>query len=454
MGNFVRLNCSNMKSHLWCSVQNGLMARHGVIEKNKETNMGNCIDESSSRRQLLQWLSASPLLSLAPGASVFAQERGKRPDPMVWTSNTNLDELIKNPSEAINVFDFEPVAFKKVPPAHFGYMASGIDDEVTLRANRQSFLKYHLRPRRMRDVSSIDMSVNLFGTKWNTPIIIAPTGGNKAYDPEGEIAVARAAKAGGYLNILSSAASSTIEDVIAARQGEVWYQLYATSSVEVSKQIVRRMERAGVPVLEITVDRNGGRNQETFFKLRKQDPRACVSCHAHGFGTAEARPNYAGIDMSNVKSMQSSNMTWDFIKHMRDTTKMKIILKGILTHEDAELCLKYGVDGIHVSNHGGRSEDTGRGAIECLPEIANVVKGRMPILFDSGVRRGSDIFKALSLGANAVCIGRPYLWGLGAFGQPGVERVMDILKTELFGVMQQMGTPSVRDIQKEMVIQA
>jgi len=416
--------------------------------------MNDTNDKDTQRRQLLKWFSASPLLCAAPVSEVWAQDKGRRPDPMLWTSNTNVDDLIKNPSEAINVFDFEPVAFKKVPPAHFGYMASGIDDEVTLRANRQSFLKYQLRPRRMRDVSSIDMSVNLFGTQWKTPIIIAPTGGNKAYDPEGEIAVARAAKAGGYLNILSSAASSTIEDVIAARQGEVWYQLYATSSVDVSKQIVRRMEKAGVPVLEITVDRNGGRNQETFFKLRKQDPRACVSCHVHGFGTAEARPNYAGIEMSNVKSMQSSNMTWDFIKHMRDATKMKIVLKGILTQEDAELCLKYGVDGIHVSNHGGRSEDGGRGAIECLPEIAKAVNGRMPILFDSGIRRGSDIFKALSMGATAVCVGRPYLWGLGAFGQPGVERVMDILKTELYGVMQQMGAPNVAAIKKEMVIQA
>ena len=416
--------------------------------------MNDTKDKDAQRRQLLKWFSASPLLCAAPVGEVWAQDKGRRPDPMLWTSNTNVDDLIKNPSEAVNVFDFEPVAFKKVPPAHFGYMASGIDDEVTLRANRQSFLKYQLRPRRMRDVSSIDMSVNLFGTQWKTPIIIAPTGGNKAYDPEGEIAVVRAAKAGGYLNILSSAASSSIEDVIAARQGEVWYQLYATSSVDVSKQIVRRMEKAGVPVLEITVDRSGGRNQETFFKLRKQDPRACVSCHVHGFGTAQARPNYAGIDMSNVKSMQSSNMTWDFIKHMRDATKMKIVLKGILTQEDAELCLKYGVDGIHVSNHGGRSEDGGRGAIECLPEIAKAVNGRVPIVFDSGIRRGSDIFKALSMGATAVCVGRPYLWGLGAFGQPGVERVMDILRTELYGVMQQMGAPNVAAIKKEMVIEA
>lgn len=298
------------------------------------------------------------------------------------------------------------------------------------------------------------MAITLFGTRWKTPIIMGPTGGNKAYDPEGEIAVARAARSGGHLNILASAGGSTIEDVISARQGEVWYQLYATSDPEVAKQVVRRVDRAGCPVLEITVDRHGGRNQETFLRLRRQDKRNCVSCHVAGIGSAKERPNYDGIDMSKVTSMSSSNMTWDFIKKMRDTTKMKLIIKGIVTEEDAELCLKYGVDGIHVSNHGGRNEDSGRGAIECLPEVANVAKGKVPILFDSGVRRGTDIFKAMAMGASAVCIGRPYLWGLGAFGQPGVERVLEILREELFAIMQQMGTANVAAITPAMVIKA
>ena len=136
---------------------------------------------------------------------------------------------------------------------------------------------------------------------------------------------------------------------------------------------------------------------------------------------------------------------------MRDMTKMKIIIKGILTEEDAQLCLDYGVDGIHVSNHGGRSEDGGRGAIECLPEVVKVVKGKVPILFDSGIRRGSDVFKALALGANAVCVGRPYLWGLGAFGQPGVERVMEILQTEFKSTMQQMGAANIAAINAAMI---
>jgi isopentenyl diphosphate isomerase/L-lactate dehydrogenase-like FMN-dependent dehydrogenase len=242
--------------------------------------------------------------------------------------------------------------------------------------------------------------------------------------------------------------------VIAAREGEVWFQLYATSSLEVAQQAVRRVERAGCPVLEITVDRNGGRNQETFFRLRRLDTRTCAACHTAGIGSATERPIYDGIDMSKVVSMQSSNMTWDFIKKMRDTTKMKLIIKGIVTEEDAELCLRYGVDGIHVSNHGGRSEDSGRGAIECLPEVARVAKGKVPIIFDSGVRRGTDIVKALAMGASGVCVGRPYLWGLGAFGQPGVERVLEILREELSSAMQQMGAPNIAAIAPEMVIKA
>ena len=240
-------------------------------------------DQDLSRRQLMRWLAASPLMStLGANAEIGSLNRQvlKRPDPMVWAPNTPLD-LISDPTQAINVFDFEPVAFSKVPTAHFAYMASGIDDEVTLRANRSAFLNYALRPRRLRDVSKIDMSVSLFGTRWNTPIIIAPTGGNRAYHAEGEIAVAKAARAGGHLNVLSSAAGSTIEDVIAARQGEVWFQLYATSSFEVSKQIAKRLDRAGVPVMEITVDRNGGRNQETFARLKRLDSRDCASCHTH-----------------------------------------------------------------------------------------------------------------------------------------------------------------------------
>ena len=163
---------------------------------------------------------------------------------------------------------------------------------------------------------------------------------------------------------------------------------------------------------------------------------------------------YEGIDLTGLTHTQSSAMTWDFIKRMRDTTKMKIVLKGILAYEDAALAAEAGIDGIIVSNHGGRSEDSGRSTIDALPEIVEVVKGRMPILVDSGFRRGTDIVKALCMGATAVCVGRPYIWGLGAFGQSGVERVLELLRLELYGAMQQVGAPTIKHLVPAMVRRA
>jgi 4-hydroxymandelate oxidase len=411
--------------------------------------------QHASRRRFLQYLASSPLLA-AGGLPAWAQETpSKLPDPMIWAPPHTL-QLIKDPKEAINVFDFEPVMRQNVPPAHFGYMASGIDDEVTLRANREGFLKLQLRPRRLVDVSKVDMSVNILGTSYPSPICIAPVGGNRAYHPEGEEAVARAAKVGNHMQIMSTASTTSMEDAIKARGGPIWFQLYATNKWDVAKAFVEKAERAGSPVVAITVDRSGGRNQETLFRLRKSDTRTCSDCHDNsGISAANARkPMYEGVDVSGLTHTQSSAMTWDFIKRMRDTTKMKIVLKGILAHEDAVLAVENGIDAIIVSNHGARSEDSGLATIEALPEIAQAVGGRMPILVDSGFRRGTDIAKALCLGATGVCIGRPYLWGLGAFGQPGVERVLELLRIELRAAMQQVGAPSIKDLKPAMVRRA
>jgi isopentenyl diphosphate isomerase/L-lactate dehydrogenase-like FMN-dependent dehydrogenase len=415
-------------------------------------------NNEGSRRQFLKWMAASPLLA-APGFASWAGEgvspTTKLPDPIMWGS-LGTQELITTPKEAINVFDFELVARKNVPAAHFGYMASGIDDEVTLRANREAFLKYYLRPRRLNDVSKVDMSMEIFGTRYPSPIVIAPTGGNKAYHPEGELAVARAARAGNHLEMLATGATTSIDDAIAARGGPVWFQLYATSSWPVAQGLVKRAENAGAPVVVVTVDRVGGRNQETLFRMRRTDKRECVACHTAATGggqsgNRERRPNYDGIDLSKVQSFQSANMTWDIVDNLRKFTTMKIVLKGILTAEDAALAVQRGVDGIIVSNHGGRGEDNGRGTIDVLPEVVQAVKGRIPVLVDSGFRRGTDVVKALALGATGCCIGRPYLWGLGAFGQPGVERVLELLRIETRAAMQQCGVRTIRELNPNFV---
>src|SRR5438105_2956605 len=415
-------------------------------------------DQTTSRRRFLQFLAASPLFAYG-GFSAFAGEGPtagtKLPDPIMWAT-LRTEDLIKSPKDAINVFDFEPVCRTNVPPAHFGYMASGVDDEVTLRANREGFLKFQLRPRRLVDVSKVDMSTEILGVKFDTPIIVAPVGGQKAFYSGGEIDVAKAAKVGNHLQILSTVTTSSVEDVTAARGAPIWYQLYATNKWEIAKAFVTRAEKAGCLAIAVTVDRSGGRNQETLFRLRRTDTRDCNACHDRSSLQASLtrRSMYQGVDVSGLRNTQSSNMTWDFLKRLRDTTKMKIVIKGILAWEDAVIAADNGVDAIIVSNHGARSEDSGRSTIDALPEIVEVVRGRVPIIVDSGFRRGSDIVKALCMGATAVCIGRPYIWGLGAFGQSGVERVLELMRTETYAMMQQVGAPSIKHLVPAMVRRA
>lgn len=413
-------------------------------------------DQAASRRRFIQFLAASPLFA-GTSLSAFAQEATLtelRPDPYVWAPR-DYEHLIASPSEALDVFDFEPVMHKNVPPAHFGYMASGVDDDVTLRANREGFLKFQLRPRRLVDVSKIDMSTEILDQRYETPIVIDPTGGHKAYHPDGEEGVARAAKAGDHLMILSTQASTSVADVIAARGRPIWSQLYATNKFEVAKHHVESMERQGSVAVAVTVDRVGGRNQETALRMQRLDTRQCSGCHDKSSLEASLRHNpiYEGADLIGLKNIQSSALTWDDIKRLRDLTKMKMVIKGILAWEDAKIASEAGIDAIIVSNHGGRADESGRSTIESLPEIIQV-SGNMPVLIDSGFRRGTDIVKALCMGARGVAVGRPYLWGLGAFGQAGVERVLEILRTELRVAMQQAGAPSLKDLKPSMVVKA
>jgi isopentenyl diphosphate isomerase/L-lactate dehydrogenase-like FMN-dependent dehydrogenase len=410
---------------------------------------------AASRRRFLQYLAASPLFA-STGLSAYAGEApSKWPDPMIWT-NAGSD-VIKSPKDAINVFDFEPAAFRNVPPAHFGYMASGLDDEVTLRANREGFLKFQLMPRRLHDVSKVDMSVEIFGTKYDSPIFVCPTGGNQFFNSDGELAVAKAARAGNHLQVLSTSSNFSVDDVTKARGAPIWFQLYASPSWEVAQALIRKADAAGCPVLMVTTDRVAGRNQETLLRLMKSDTRECAACHDRGSFAARAvrRHNYDGIDLTSIKGGgESSNLTWETVKRMRDVTRMKIVLKGIVTPEDAALAVQNGIDGILVSNHGGRGEDNGRSTIDALPEIIAAVKGQIPVFVDSGFRRGTDVVKALAMGAKAVGIGRPYLWGLGAFGQDGVERVLEIVRTETRAAMQQCGASSVAELNPGFVRRA
>jgi len=306
-----------------------------------------------NRRRLLQFLAASPLLSQSALA-----EGLRRADPMEWAPR-DLDKLIDHPRQAIDVFDFEPVMKANVPPAHFGYMATGVDDEVTLRANREGFRRIELRPRRLVDVSTIDMSVELFGVSYDTPIVIAPTGSNRAFHPDAEIAVAKAAKPGNHLQMLSTVATTSIEDAITARGAPLWFQLYTTQRWEIAEGLVKRAEAAGAPAIVVTLDVRAPAKWETFVRLRRTDTRECGSCH----GAADylsRKPNFSGIDLGGVSATIVTNLTWERIKRLRDMVKGKLLLKGILATEDAKVAVESGIDGIVVSNHGGRVETSSR----------------------------------------------------------------------------------------------
>jgi isopentenyl diphosphate isomerase/L-lactate dehydrogenase-like FMN-dependent dehydrogenase len=398
----------------------------------------------NSRRAFISFLAGSPLYAGLgfPGRS-FAQTLASQPG----------DGLISRAGAALDVFDFEPVAHRNIPPAHWGYLVSGVDGEDTLKANRAAYAHYQLQARRMIDVSKIDLSVELFGEKFNSPIVLCPLGAQRAFHADGEIAVAKAAKARGQLQILSTVTSSGVEDVIAARGAPVWFQLYTTSSFDVTTKLVKRAEAAGCPVVAVTVDLPAGRNLETALRLARIDTRACTACHAPSGSAFSTRPMFSHIDAADLQ-ITSSSLTWDFIKRLRDVTKMKILIKGLESAQDADLAVAHGADGIIVSNHGGRATDTGRGSLQCLPEIAAVVRGRVPVILDGGVRRGTDVLKALALGATAVGIGRPYIWGLGAFGQAGVERVLELLNNELTLAMVGVGARNLHEITGASIIRA
>jgi len=400
---------------------------------------------STSRRALLRYLAASPYVAALGGLAACV------PEFAFGQGAPTGAGLIGAPAEALDVFDFEEVAHRNVQPGHWAYMSSGVDDDATLRANREGFSHIELRPRRLRDATRVDMRVELFGTVYQSPIFTCPTGGEKSFNADGELAVARAAKARGTLQFLSTSTSTAVEDVNAALGRPVWYQLYAPSSWDVCERLLRRVEAAGCSVLALTVDNTTGRNSETYLRTRPKDLRQCAACHRGEPGTSiRERPMYDGIDMTGVTT-QNPAMDWAFLDRLRQRWKGKLLIKGMDTQEDARVCVEHGVDGILVSNHGGRSTETGRATIEALPEVVAAVGGRIPVLVDGGVRRGTDVFKALALGAKAVGIGRPMLWGLGAFGQGGVDRVLEIMQGELKLVMGNCGTPSVADINRTYV---
>jgi isopentenyl diphosphate isomerase/L-lactate dehydrogenase-like FMN-dependent dehydrogenase len=378
-----------------------------------------------NRRQALRSLIS------AFGAAAFAQDKN---DPLY---------------EPVRVMDFAPLAKARLDPLAWDYLDGGAEDEVSLADNRVAFNRILIRPRALVDVHHIDLSVELLGQKLAYPILLDPAGGKNCFYPDGENVVARAAGSAKALHITNGG----IEKLVASGKGPVWWQIETGGSLKnraSMRALYGRLEQNGCSGICLSTDiayvSHRDRNIRNHLE-RSWCETGLPKRDAQGQMPRPKNPERAAV----YPSQPDSTPTWESMRELRDATKLPVIVKGILTHEDAERCVESGASAIIVSNHGGRQLDHVGATIEALPEVVAGVRGRIPVLVDGGFRRGTDILKALALGARAVCIARPYLYGLAAFGQPGVERVIELLRTELALDMALAGVPNLAAIDRNLV---
>jgi isopentenyl diphosphate isomerase/L-lactate dehydrogenase-like FMN-dependent dehydrogenase len=336
--------------------------------------------------------------------------------------------------EPVNVFDYEALAQELVEPGAWNYFQSGSNDEVTLRANRAAFERIQLRPRILVDVSACDLQTTVLGTPVSMPILIAPTAFHCLAHVEGECATARAAGAAGTVMVASTSSTRSLEDIAKAASGPLWFQLYVADR-RGTEELVQRATESGYRALVLTVDApRWGRKERTIRAHFRLPP------HLH-------KANFA----DDAAAEAQVPLTWESLAWLRSLTSLPIILKGILTAEDAVLAVEHGVDGIVVSNHGGRQLDSVAASVDVLPEVVEAVEGRCEVYLDGGIRRGTDILKVLALGARAVLVGRPILWGLAVNGAEGAHHVLELLRAELELAMVLAGCPSLDHINRSLV---
>jgi 4-hydroxymandelate oxidase len=332
----------------------------------------------------------------------------------------------------LSLFDFETEAHTRVSHGAWERISGGSADEITLRWNREAYDHIRLKPRILVDVSKLDTRVTLFGHELPFPILLAPTGGQRFIHPEGDVAAARGAAAANSIYVISSSASMKVEDIAKSTKGPVWFQLYVQKDRAFTRDLVQRAEDSGCRALCVTVDSPtfGARNRED--RAKNELPEREL-------------PNLKGKDYLDP------SLTWKDIDWLRSFARRPVLLKGVLNPDDAATAVKAGASGIIVSNHGARNLDTVPATIDALPLVVEKVAGRVPVLVDGGIRRGTDIIKAFALGASAVQIGRPYLWGLGISGAEGVTRVVEILRKEFEIAMALTGRSTIASIDRSVL---
>lgn len=358
--------------------------------------------------------------------------------------------------EMVNVFDFEPVCKARILKTSYDYVAGGADSEWSLRHNREAFEKIILRPRMLVNTSNLDLSTTLFGSKIDFPILIAPTAGHGQLTPDGELATARAAASMQTIMVLSTNSSQPYEKVAAASPFPKWFQLYAGPDMDVTWERVERAKASGFKAIALTVDGPYQPHRERMLRnrIRTSTPpgvaapqmgRPARRQREGEEAKPQSRAEYYGLTTTLIHQLD-----WSFFDELRKRAGMPVLIKGILTAEDAALAVKHGADGIVVSNHGARYLDYAPATIEVLAECVDAA-GRMPVFVDGGFRRGTDVLKALALGAKAVLVGRPPLWGLGAYGEEGAKRVLELLRTELALAMGLCGKPNLAALDRKLV---
>ncbi len=351
--------------------------------------------------------------------------------------------------DPINLFDFEARAKQALPHHIWDFIEAGAFDEITTRRNRTALNAVALRPRFLVDVSDRDLSTTILGQKVSFPVMLAPAGNHGIAHPDGELATARAAGAAGALMALSTTSNYSLEEVSRVATGPLWFQLYHRG-YEVTKNLVRRAEKAGYGAICLTVDTPLPGAKERDIRNRWARPpgleMASFVGEEAGLGLVSGTPEAANWDPPRVPAL-----TWSELEWLKSLTSLPLVLKGIRTGEDALLCIEHGVDGILVSNHGGRQMDGTLSSIETLPEIVEAVQGRAEIYLDSGIRRGTDVLRALALGARGVFIGRPLFWGLAVDGEGGVRMVLELLRQEFDRAMGFCGVTNVESVDRGLV---
>lgn len=346
-------------------------------------------------------------------------------------------------NEMLTAFDFEPVAYAKIPRYNYDYMAYGTDGEFTLRRNREAYDWVELIPKRVLDVSSPQTGTEVLGTKMAFPIMVSPSSGHAMLHPEAEGGTYKGATAASNTPyIVSNASSMPFEKIGPAANGPLWFQLYPRQETDDNRALLEKVQEAGARAIVVTIDQMAAEHERALHdrNLTSPGPRAAAA----GSRGAAPRNPYRLMEYRLWYS-------WKFFDQIRPMVKVPLLAKGILTGEDAKLCIEHGLDGVYVSNHGGRSLDYSPATLEVLSEIVGAIGGKVPILFDGGIRRGTDVLKALALGANAVCLGRVPRWGLAAYGPAGVQRILEIMQAELVQAMAYTGRPTLASIDSTLV---